>query len=177
MYITKTLAFPHLDESDHLKIVKLEEGEPTLLYSVLRELMWMDDYDLSDDEILAHLCIHQNLFTYRDWQNSIQEHIDKVLAIDYVVDPTKRRLDLVETVYYSSGCTGRVTGNCYKMLSSLCARDLVFQHKEEFRRLFGKEIREYVEDLWVEMDNMLKAGIIKGEYTNELTSIKFHIEK
>ena len=177
MFITKTLAFPHLDGTDCIKISKINDGENSLLYSILRELIWQSEFDLSDDDLLAHICIKKGLFTYSEWQNLIIGYIQRVGAIDYAVDSTKRRLNLEETVFQMSGFTGMVTGDCYKMLCSLCARELVFAKKEAFIQTFGKEPREYIEDLWIELKKMMEKGTIVAEFTHELLSTKHHTMK
>ncbi len=177
MYITKTLACPKLDETDCLKIVKINEGEQTLLYSTLCELMWQDDYDLSDDEILGHLCVKKGLFSYLDWQNLICDYIRKVGEIDYKVDSTKHRLNLEETIYQLGGFSGKVNLGGYKMLSSLCVRHLVFDNMEKFVEIFGSEPRVYIIEVWTELEKMLNSGVIVGKYTHELHDVKFHRQK
>lgn len=172
MFITKTLALPRLDESDHLKIDNIKKDEHSPVLDTLREIMWQDDFDISDDEFLAHMCVRAGLFSHRDWQELINRTLATVCHIDYEVDSKKRRLTLEETVYQMGGLSGRVSGGGYKMISALSARSLVFENVDAFSRAFGKEPREFIEDVWRELDGYLKGKIISGEYTFELHDLK-----
>lgn len=178
MFITKTLALPHLDETDHLKIVRINETDVhTDLLDTLCEIGKQDDFDLADDELLAHLCVRRGLFSYRDWQARINSRMQEILHIDYEVDPRKKRLNLEETVYLSGGLSGRISGGGYKMLCALCARDLVFDHLDAFTSAFGQEPRPFIESVWRELDELLQKGILEGTYTDELWDVKYHFQK
>ena len=175
MYITKTLATPKLNYTDCIKIVDVKDytGD-NATYNIIRNMMRfrIDEFDISDDELLAHICIAEGLFNYKDWQTLINEKVKAVSEIDYEVDPAKRRLDLTETVYLISGSCGRVTAGGYKMISALTGRDLVFSNLEKFEKHFGAHPRDYIIKVWQEIDNLLKEGVIIGEYTDELRKIK-----
>ena len=173
MYITKTLAVPRLDGSDCIKIVDLADHDAeSVVCGVLRGLIRLGDFDITDDELLAHICIRAGMFTYKDWQILINEKLRAVSEIDYEVDSTKRRLNLIETVYQSSGSCGRVSAGGYKMISALTARDLVFSNMEAFEKHFGKNPGDYITELWEELDRLLGDGVIIGKYTDELHEIK-----
>ncbi|MBQ8207710.1 MAG: hypothetical protein IJZ89_03140 [Clostridia bacterium] len=175
MFITKTLACPKLDASDCLKIISITNNDiHTPMLDNLREIVKLDDFEISDDELLAHMCIHEGIFTYRDWQELINSRITQVYSIDYEVDSTKRRLSLEETVYQMGGSSGRVSVGGYKMISALSARELVFKNIEVFSKVFDKEPREFIEVIWNELDDLLNAGIILGSYTHELFDLKYH---
>ena len=173
MYITKTLAMPRLDASDCLKIVSVSDECKTPLGEVLRGLLRAADFDISDDELLAHLCVREGLFSYKEWQELINGLVCHIYSIDYEVDSTKGRLTLAETVYQMGGCTGRVPSGGYKMISALTGRDLVFRDAEQFTTHFGKPPREYILSLWEELDALLTQCLIEGEYTNELHFAKY----
>ncbi len=114
----------------------------------------------------------RGLVYIKDWQKLINEEIKAVSEIDYEVDSTKRRLTLAETVYQFSGSCGRVVAGGYKMISALKGRDLVFSDIEKFEKHFGIQPRDYIVNVWQELDTLLKEGIIIGEYTNELRFLK-----
>lgn len=173
MFITKTLALPHLDRSDCLKILFVRDTCRTELADVLRGIMNQEDLDISDDELLAHLCVRKGFFSFRDWQRNINRLMSQIAEIDRDVDPAKRLPSLEETVYLMSGSSGRISGGGYKMLCALCARDLVFENAELFKAEFGAGPREFAEAIWTELDGMLKDGIISGEYTHELMDLKY----
>ena len=173
MYITKTLAMPRLDETDCIKIVDLADYDgDSVVYHTIKGIIRLADFDITDDELLAHICIREGLFTYKEWQTLINEKVRAVSEIDYEVDSTKRRLTLTETVYQLSGSCGRVSAGGYKMISALTARDLVFSDSESFKKHFGENPKDYVIKLWEELDALLIADIIIGEYTDELHEIK-----
>ena len=174
MYITKTLAMPKLDVTDCLKIVDLADydGDSTV-YRVLKEIIRLADFDITDDEFMAHICIREGLFTYKDWQYLINDWVKQVTEIDYEVDSTKRRLNTIETVYQSSGSCGRVLAGGYKMISALTARKLIWNKKEQFETHFGEALDNYVKKVWQELDTLLNEGVIVGEYTHELHDIKY----
>ena len=177
MYITKTLALPALNETDCIKITAVKSDRESPLLNTLRFLMTQDDFDIADDELLAHIAIAAGLFTYREWQSRICSGIREVGDIDYEVDSTKRRLNLAETIYQMGGFTGRVTGGGYKMLAALRGRDLVFRDTGKFREIFGSEPREYIEQLWQELEALRAGGEIIAVYTDELLRVKHHKEK
>ena len=173
MYITKTLAMPRLDVTDCIKIIDLKDRDgESIVCDVLRELIRLGDFDITDDELLAHICICKGLFTYKEWQLLINKELFAVGEIDYEVDSTKRRLTLTETVYQLGGSCGRVSAGGYKMISALTARDLVFSNMEAFAKHFGKNPGDYIIELWEELDRLLKSDVIIGEYTDELHEIK-----
>lgn len=174
MYITKTLAVPKLNESDCMKIIDLTEydGE-SIVYGTLKDIIQFADFDITDDELLAHICVRRGLFTYKDWQTLINRRIKEVSEIDYEVDSTKRRLTLTETVYQMSGKCGRVLAGGYQMISALTGRDLVFSNIEKFEKLFGTHPQDYIIRIWQELDTLLHNGIIIGEYTIELLFMKY----
>ncbi len=60
MYLTKTLAIPRLDETDCMKIVALKayNGE-SAVYGALQDLLSSDELDITDDELLTHICIRR----------------------------------------------------------------------------------------------------------------------
>lgn len=175
MYITKTLAMPTFEITDCIKIVDIRDydGE-SLVYDTIKHIFrfGIDEFDISDDELLSYICIREGLFTFKDWQALINEEIKAVSEIDYEVDSTKRRLTLAETVYQFSGSCGRVVAGGYKMISALKGRDLVFADMERFEKHFGAHPRDYIIKVWQELDTLLNEGIIVGEYTNELHDIK-----
>ena len=175
MYITKTLAMPTFEITDCIKIVGVRDYDGNSpLYDTLKHIFScrIDEFDISDDELLSYICIREGLFTFKDWQNLINEEIQAVGEIDYEVDSTKRRLTLAETVYQFSGSCGRVVAGGYKMISALKGRDLVFSDIEKFEKHFGAHPRDYIIKVWQELDTLLKEGVIVGEYTHELHDIK-----
>lgn len=173
MYITKTLAMPRLDKTDCIKIVGLADYDAeSIVYSTLKEIIGLADFDISDDELLAHICIKTGLFTYREWQLLINDWLKQVTEIDYDVDSTKRRLNVVETVYQLSGSCGRVAAGGYKMISALTTRRLIKSNIEQFEKHFGMNPNDYICKVWQELDCLLSKGIIIGEYTDELRNIK-----
>lgn len=175
MYITKTLAMPTFEITDCIKIVDLKDYDNnTPLYDTLKHIIRrrINEFDVSDDELLSYICIHEGLFTFKDWQMLINEEIKAVSEIDYEVDSTKRRLTLTETVYQLSGSCGRVVADGYKMISALKGRDLVFSSSEKFEKHFGSHPRDYIVKVWQELDMLLSEGVIVGEYTHELHDIK-----
>ena len=137
------------------------------------EILGIDDFDISDDELLAHLCIKAGIFSYRDWQELINTALERIRNINYEVDSSKRRLSLEETVYQMGGFCGKVSADGYKMLSALCARELVFKHVDSFSEIFGSQPRNYIEKVWNELDSLLTSGFISGEYTFELHDLKY----
>ena len=176
MYITKTFAMPTFEITDCIKIdgVRDYDGNGPL-YEALKHIFRrrIEEFDISDDELLTYICIHEGLFTFKDWQKLINEEIKAVIEIDYEVDSTKRRLTLAETVYQFSGSCGRVVAGGYKMISALKGRDLVIANIEKFENHFGMHPRDYIVKVWQELDTLLKEGVIIGEYTHELHDIKY----
>ena len=174
MYITKTLALPTFEITDCIKIVDVRDYDGiSPLYDTLKHIFRrIDEFDISDDELLSYICIREGLFTFNDWQKLINEEIKAVSEIDYEVDSTKRRLTLTETVYQLSGSCGRVVAGGYKMISALKGRNLVFSDIEKFEKHFGMHPRDYIVRVWQELDTFLKKGVIVGEYTHELRDIK-----
>ena len=176
MYITKTFAMPTFEITDCIKIdgVRDYDGNGPL-YEALKHIFRrrIEEFDISDDELLTYICIHEGLFTFKDWQKLINEEIKAVSEIDYEVDSTKRRLTLAETVYQFSGSCGRVVAGGYKMISALKGRDLVIANIEKFENHFGMHPRDYIVKVWQELDTLLKEGVIIGEYTHELHDIKY----
>ena len=175
MYITKTFAMPTFEITDCIKIdgVRDYDGNGPL-YEALKHIFRrrIEEFDISD-ELLTYICIHEGLFTFKDWQKLINEEIKAVSEIDYEVDSTKRRLTLAETVYQFSGSCGRVVAGGYKMISALKGRDLVLANIEKFENHFGMHPRDYIVKVWQELDTLLKEGVIIGEYTHELHDIKY----
>ena len=175
MYITKTFAMPTFEITDCIKIVDVKDYDGNCpLYDTLNYIFRrrIAEFNISDDELLTYICIHEGLFTFKDWQTLINEEIKAVSEIDYEVDSTKRRLNLTETVYQLSGSCGRVVAGGYKMISALKGRDLVFSDIEKFERHFGMPPRDYIIKVWQELDTLLNDGVIVGEYTHELHDIK-----
>lgn len=175
MYITKTFAMPTFEITDCIKIVDVRDYDGNSpLYDTLKHIFRhrIKEFDISDDELLSYICICEGLFTYKDWQMLINEEIKAVSEIDYEVDSTKQRLNLAETVYQLSGSCGRVVAGGYKMISALKGRDLVFSNLEKFENHFGAHPRDYINQVWQELDTLLNDGIIIGEYTHELHDIK-----
>ena len=175
MYITKTFAMPTFEITDCIKIVDVKDYDGnTPLYEVLRHIFRrrIEEFDISDDELLSYICIREGLFAFKDWQKLINEEIKAVSEINYEVDSTKRRLTLAETVYQFSGSCGRVVAGGYKMISALTGRDLVFANIEKFEKHFGMHPRDYIVKVWQELDTLLNDGVIVGEYTHELHDIK-----
>lgn len=175
MYITKTLAMPKLDYTDCLKIVDVRDFDSdSVLYSTIKYMIrfHIDEFDISDDELLAHICIREGLFTYKEWQALINDWVRQVSEIDYKVDSSKKRLNLIETVYQISGCCGRVSAGGYKMISALTTRTLIKANMEQFEKHFGAHPNDYIIKVWQELDTLLKEGIIVGEYTDELLQMK-----
>ena len=176
MYITKTFAMPTFEITDCIKIdgVRDYDGNGPL-YEALKHIFRrrIEEFDISDDELLTYICIHEGLFTFKDWQKLINEEIKAVSEIDYEVDSTKRRLTLAETVYQFSGSCGRVVAGGYKMISALKGRDLVIANIEKFENHFGMHPRDYIVKVWQDLDTLLKEGVIIGEYTHELHDIKY----
>lgn len=178
MYITKTLAMPKLDDTDCIKIVDLGDYDGgSIVYSVLNDIIHLDDFDITDDELMAHICIREGLFTYKDWQSLINDWVKQVTEIDYEVDPRKKRLNTIETVYYSSGASGRVLAGGYKMISALTVRKLIRANLEQFEKRFGENPDKYIIKVWKEIDNLLNQGVIIGEYTSELNRVKYPPKK
>ena len=175
MYITKTLALPTFEITDCIKIIDVTDYDGnTPLYDTLKHIFRcrIDEFDISDDELLSYICIHEGLFTYKDWQKLVNEEIKAVSEIDYEINSTKCRLTLAETVYQFSGSCGRVVAGGYKMISALKGRDLVFSDIEKFEKHFGMQPRDYIVRVWQELDTLLNEGVIIGEYTHELHDIK-----
>ena len=175
MYITKTLALPTFEITDCIKIIDVTDYDGnTPLYDTLKHIFRcrIDEFDISDDELLSYICIHEGLFTYKDWQKLVNEEIKAVSEIDYEINSTKCRLTLAETVYQFSGSCGRVVAGGYKMISALKGRDLVFSDIEKFEKHFGMQPRDYIVRVWQELDTLLNDGVIVGEYTHELHDIK-----
>ena len=176
MYITKTLAMPTFEITDCIKIIDVNDYDSNSpLYETLNHIFRrrIEEFDISDDELLTYICIHEGLFTCKDWQKLINEEIKAVSEIDYEVDSTKRRLNLTETVYQLSGSCGRVVAGGYKMISALKGRDLVLANIEKFEAIFGMHPRDYIVKVWQELDKLLNEGVIVGEYTHELHDIKY----
>lgn len=176
MYITKTFAMPTFEITDCIKIVDVRDYDGNSpLYETLKHIFRrrIKEFDISDDELLTYICIHEGLFTFKDWQKLINEEIKAVSEIDYEVDSTKRRLNLTETVYQLSGSCGRVVAGGYKMISALKGRDLVLANIEKFEAIFGMHPRDYIVKVWQELDTLLNEGVIVGEYTHELHDIKY----
>ena len=176
MYITKTFAMPTFEITDCIKIIDVNDYDRNSpLYETLNHIFRrrIEEFDISDDELLTYICIHEGLFTFKDWQTLINEEIKAVSEIDYEVDSTKRRLTLAETVYQFSGSCGRVVAGGYKMISALKGRDLVLANIEKFEKHFGAHPRDYIIKVWQELDTLLKEGVIVGEYTHELHDIKY----
>lgn len=178
MYITKTLALPHLDETDCLKITKINisnaEYEENRLLKVIKELLLLRTFDISDDELLFHICVSEGLFSHRDWQNIINNRLAEIANIDYEVDPTKKRPSLTEDIFLMSGSNGSACAEGYKMLLAISARELVFKNEEGFKAIFKASPREYIEEIWRELKNLCDKEIIIGKYTDELRAIKHH---
>ena len=173
LYLSKTLALVHFDEKDNLKITRINDtANESAVLQALVTLGQMHEFDVSDDELLAHMCAGRGLFTYREWQELIDLHLERVRAIDREVDPRLRRLTLDEELYLMGGCTGRVTAGGYKMLSALAGRELVMKDVPSFVRKFGSEPREFIEEVWRELDELLSSGAVSGEYTHELFDSK-----
>lgn len=175
MYITKTLAMPTFEITDCIKIVNIRDYDgDSILYNTIKHIIQfhIDEFDISDDELLTYICIREGFFTYKDWQKLINEELKAVSEIDYDVDSTKRRLTLAETVYQFSGSCGRVVAGGYKMISALKGRDLIFSDIEKFEKHFGAHPRDYIITVWQELDTLLNEGAIVGEYTDELHFIK-----
>lgn len=176
MYITKTFAMPTFEITDCIKIIDVNDYDRNSpLYETLNHIFRrrIEEFDISDDELLTYICIHEGLFTFKDWQTLINEEIKAVSEIDYEVDSTKRRLTLAETVYQFSGSCGRVVAGGYKMISALKGRDLVLANIEKFEKHFGAHPRDYIIKVWQELDTLLNEGVIIGEYTYELHDIKY----
>ena len=166
LYLSKTLALVHFDEKDNLKITRINDtANESAVLQALVTLGQMHEFDVSDDELLAHMCAAHG-------QELIDLHLEQVRAIDREVDPRLRRLTLDEELYLMGGCTGRVTAGGYKMLSALAGRELVMKDVPSFVRKFGSEPREFIEEVWRELDELLLSGAISGEYTHELFDSK-----
>jgi hypothetical protein len=167
MYITKALAVTALDGTDCIKIVGVKdfEGE-SVLYSTIKDMIYyqIDEFDISDDELLAYICIRKGLFTHKEWQALINDWVSRVSEIDYEVDPSKKRLNVIETVYHLGGCSGRVTAEGYRMISSTAARELCFSNMND--------PCDYIIEVWGELDTLLNDGVIIGEYADELIRMK-----
>ena len=175
MYITKSLAIPNLDKSDCIKIVNLSDYDgDSIVYRTLKDIIRLADFDITDDELLAHICIRAGLFTYKEWQLLINDWVKKVTEIDYKVDSTQRRLNTIETIYQMSGECGRVLAGGYKMISALTVRELIGNRIQSFESHFGGNPRDYIVKVWQELDRLLNDGIIIGEYTHELHFVKYH---
>ncbi len=68
MYITKTLAMPKFDTTDCIKIVDVRDYDgDSILYNTIKHIIRfrIDEFDISDDELLAYICICEGLFTSR----------------------------------------------------------------------------------------------------------------
>ncbi len=173
MYISKTLAMPSLNETDFLKITRVNRiDEEDALLVVIKELIKHHTFDISDDELLLHICVHKGLFTYKAWQNIVNDRLIEASNIDYEVDPTKKRPNLVEDLYYMSGANGSISGEMYKMLLALSARKIIFDNEEKFKKAFGAPPREYIEVLWQRLIELCEEGMIEGKYTDELFRLK-----
>ena len=76
MYITKTLAMPTFEITDCIKIVDVRDydGE-SLVYDTIKHIFrfGIDEFDISDDELLSYICIREGLFTFKDWQALINK--------------------------------------------------------------------------------------------------------